>query len=152
MVVSNIAFNDDVINATQLTRNWGHWAARARNHPVTILYKDDPITLVSRRHISEMSQRLHYTYLVFSVCQYIEGRTNSCDVLPWVTYLNNDLRQEFLRYILDAYMDSNAKSSWNIIQDAIDDWAATAEVASNPKLSKRLMEKDDPLKYVPIKG
>lgn len=151
MVVSDLAFSDDVINSTQLIRNWGHWAARANNHPVTILYKDAPITLISRRHISELNQRLHYTYLIFSACQFIEGRIDNCDFLPWLAYLNDDLHQEFFRDILSAYMESEAKSNWGIFRDAIDDWKATTEVASNPKLSKRLMEKDDPSKYIEIK-
>ena len=151
MVISDLAFSDDVISPTQLVRNWGHWAARAHNHPVTILYKDDPITLISRRYISELNQKLHYTYLIFSVCQFAEGRTDGCDALPWVAYLNDDLRQEFFEDILSAYTQSGVKSNWNIIQETIDDWRATAEVASNPKLSKRLLEMDDHSKYVEVR-
>lgn len=151
MVISDLVFSDDVINSTQLIRNWGHWAARALNHPVTILYKDDPITLISRRYISELNQRLHYTYLMFSVYQFIESRVNNCDVLPWVNYLNDDLRKEFFEDILNAYTESDAKGNWSVFQDTIDDWKATAEVASNPKLSKKLLEKDYPSKYVEVR-
>ena len=150
MVISDLAFSDDVINSTQLIRNWGHWAARAHNCPVTILYKDEPITLISRRYISELSRRLHYTNLVFSIYQFVEGRTGGCEALPWMNYLNEDSRREFFEDVLSAYTESDAKSNWSIIQDTLDDWRATAEVMSNPELSKRLLEKGDPSKYVGI--
>ena len=151
MVISELAFSDDVINSTQLIRNWSHWAAKAHNHPVTILYKDAPITLISRRYISELSQKLHYTYLIFSICQFIEGRADSCDALPWINYLNDDLRQEFFQDSLSAYAESDAKNNWNIIQEIIDDWKATAEVESSPILVRALLAGEEPSEYVEIK-
>ncbi len=152
MVIRDLAFGDDVINTTQLTRNWSHWAKRAQENPVTILYKDAPITLLNRRYISELNQKLHYTHLILNVFQFVEGRIDNCDFLPWMVYLKDDMRQEFLEDALNSYMESSAKNNWAILQETLDDWMATAEVASSPKLSKRLLERDDPSQYVEIKG
>jgi len=152
MVLPDIAFDDEVIKSTQLIRNWGHWATKAANHPVTIMYKDNPIILISRRHISELNKKLHYTSLIFNFCQgIIEGEADKNSSLPWVTYLSDDLREELAKELIDAYRKSDAIDDWSILQDTIDDWKATAEIESNPNLAKALLAEEDPSKYVEIK-
>jgi len=153
MPVLDIAFNDEVIKSTQLMRNWGHWATKASSHPVTIMYKDNPITLISRRRISELNKKLYYTSLIFNFCQgIIDGRADKNSPFPWAAYLSDDLKEDFTKELLDAYGESDAKNDWSILQDAIDDWKATAEVESNPKLAKILMMKGNPSQYVKAKG
>lgn len=152
MAISDIAFNDEVIKSTQLMRNWSHWATRANNHPVTIMYKNNPLTLISRRRISELNKKLHYTSLIFNFCQgIIEARPDKNSYLPWVAYLSDDLKKKLTKELLDAYDESDAKDDWSILQDVIDDWKATAEVESNPALAKTLLKEEDPSKYVEIK-
>lgn len=153
MVVSDIAFNDEVIRSTQLLRNWGHWAKKASTIPVTIMYKNNAITLISRRRISELNKKLYYTSLIFNFCQgIIERSDDKNSSFPWVAYLSDALKEECTKELLNAYRKSDAKDDWTILQDAIDDWKATAEVESNPKLAKILMAKKAPSQYVKAKG
>lgn len=152
MVLAEFAFSDDIINVSELKRNWGYWVAQAHDHPVTILYKDDPLTLVRRKHISELSKKIYYTNVVAGVCRgAIKGKDKG-STLPWVAYLNDTDKENFFGELLDAYTEAYAKDDWEIIQNTIDDWKATSEVARNPKLSKRLMERDDPSRYVKVES
>lgn len=151
MVLAELAYNDDIIKVSELKKNWPHWGERARNQPVTILYKDDPLTLISRKYISELTKKIAYTNLVISFCQgYLEDKSGKRSALPWATYLTSVDRRTFLRELMGAYEESYAKDDWTIIQNVIDDWKATAEVESNPKLAKILAKEDDPSKYVKV--
>ena len=152
MVLSDIAFSDDVINSTQLLRNWSKWAAQASQHPVTFLYKGDPLTIINRNHINRLEKKLFYTSLVFIFCQEsMEGNMDSYSSLPWAKYLNKPHRDELFYELLNAYKESDAKEDWNIIQTVLDDWKATAEVESNPALAGALLTEEDPSEYVEIK-
>lgn len=152
MVLAELAYNDDIINVSELKKNWPQWGERARNKPVTILYKDDPLTLISRKYIGELTKKIYYTNLVVSFCQgYIKDKSGRSGALPWAAYLKSADRRAFLRELMSAYEESYAKDDWMIIQDVLDDWKATAEVESNPKLAKALDEEDNPSKYVKIK-
>jgi hypothetical protein len=151
MVLNNIAFSDDVINSTQLLRNWGKWATRAGQHPVTFLYKGDPLTLISRNHISKLEKKLYYASLVFMFCQEsIEGKIGDNSSLPWAKYLSKPHQDALFYELINAYKESDAKDDWDIIQNVLDDWKATAEVESSPRLAKILDEEDNPSKYVKI--
>ncbi|MFC1869896.1 hypothetical protein ACFLYE_01335 [Chloroflexota bacterium] len=152
MVLKDVAFSDDVINSTQLLRNWGKWAARANQHPVTFLYKGDPLTIISRNHIGKLEKKLYYTSLVFMFCQEsIEGKIDDSSALPWSKYLSKSDRDALFYELINSYKESDAKDDWDIIQNVLDDWKATAEVESSPKLAKALLAKEDPSKYVRIK-
>lgn len=152
MVLAELAYNDEIINVTELKKNWPQWGERARNQPVTILYKDDPLTLISRKYISELTKKIYFTYLVVSFCQnYIGDKSGRGGALPWAAYLKSADRRIMLRELLSAYEESFVKDDWAIIQNAIDDWKATAEVESSPALAKALLADEDPSKYVEIK-
>lgn len=151
MALTELAYSDDIINVSQLKKNWARWVERAHDQPVTILYKDDPLTLISRKYISELTKKIFYTNLVVSFCQgYIEDKSGRGGALPWAAYLKSANRRIMLRELLSAYEESFAKDDWTIIQSVIDDWKATAEVESNPKLAKILTKEDDPSKYVKV--
>ena len=152
MVLNEIAFGDEVINSTQLLRNWGKWATRANRHPVTFLYKGDPLTIINRSHICKLEKKLHYTTLVLMFCQEsIEGRISDSPSLPWAKYLNKTHLDALFYELISAYKESEAKDDWDIIQNVLDDWKATAELESNPTLAKSLLAEGDPSKYVQIK-
>jgi len=152
MLLGEVAFSDDVINSTQLLRNWGKWAERASQHPVTFLYKGTPLTIISRNHISKLQRKLYYTYLVFIFGQEsIEDNIDKYSSLPWAKYLSKPHRDELFYELLAAYKESDAKDDWDIIQNVLDDWKATAEVESSPVLAKALLVEEDPSKYVEIK-
>jgi len=146
-----VAFGDDIINATELKRNWGHWVAQAYDHPITILYKNDHLTLTRRKYISEMSRRMYYTYLVASICRGVMASKDISHTLSWAAYLNDTDKGNFFTELLNAFEESYAKDDWGIIQDVIDDWKATAEVERSPKLSKALRARGKPSEYVEIK-
>ena len=151
MVLAELAYNDEIINVTELKKNWPQWGERAQNQPVTILYKDDPLTLINRKYISELTKKIYFTNILVSFCQgYIEDKSGRRGALPWAAYLKSADRRIMVRELLSAYEESFAKDNWSIIQNALDDWKATAEVESNPKLAKALDEEDDPSKYVKI--
>ena len=152
MVLAELAYNDDIINVSELKKNWPQWGERARNKPVTILYKDDPLTLISRKYIGELTKKMYYTNLMVSFCQgYLEDKSGRRGTLPWAAYLKSADRRTLLRELMSAYEESYAKDDWMIVQNVVDDWKATAEVESNPRLAKALMADEDSSQYIEIK-
>jgi len=152
MVLAELAYNDDIINVSELKKNWPLWGERARNKPVTILYKDDPLTLISRKYIGELTKKMYYTNLIVNFCQgYLEDKSGRRGALPWAAYLKSADRRIFLRELMSAYEESYAKDNLMIIQNVVDDWKATAEVESNPRLAKALMADEDSSQYIEIK-
>jgi len=153
MVSNTVAFSDEIITSSELKRHWSQWIKKAHDHPVTIMYKNDPLALVSRKLINELSKQIYYTYLLVSFSQnYIENRTGRRSALSWAAYLSDRDRRDFFKELLSAYEESYAKDDWSIIQDVLDDWKATAEVERSPELSKALMAEEDPSKYVKLEG
>jgi len=151
MALTDIAFSDDVINSSQLKRHWKHWISQVYQHPITIVTKDEPLILIKRKDISELTRKMYYTYLVVSFCQrYIKERSGKGSALAWTEYLGTADMREFFKELLKAYEESYNKDDWSIIQDTLEDWKATAEVESNPELSKLLKAKLEPSSYVEV--
>lgn len=145
-------FNDEIINSTQLRSKLPQWLSKAREHPVTIMYKNAPLTIVNRRFIKELSERAHYTNLAVNYCQNYIERTVGRSALPWASYLPDSAKREFFLEFLSVFQEAFAKDNWTIFEDLLHDWKATAEVASSPRLSKALLAKPDESKYVKLES
>ncbi len=55
-------------------------------------------------------------------------------------YLNGEERQEFISELLSTFAEAVNTKEWSSFEDLFDDWKATANAASDPDLSKALLE------------
>ena len=145
--------SDEVINSTEFRTKLSRWFNEAYISPVSIMNGKKLLVLLNRERAKNMYQLNLYARLVVQFCQEqnVEKGKRS-DVFPWIKHLDEKAVTEFHKELLSTFSDAVRDGDSSILEDMLNDWKATAEVASSPKLSKRLLEKDDPSKYVPIKG
>jgi len=71
---------------------------------------------------------------------------------PWGKYLDEKAIAEFYKEILSTFDEALRNVNSSTLEEVLNDWMATAEVMSNPKLSEALLQKGDSSKYVEITG
>ena len=145
--------SDEVISSTEFRNNQSRWFNKAYVSPISIMNGKKLLVLLNREYAKNMHQLNNYARLVVQFCQEQSiGRGGKSDVFPWVKHLDEKAIAEFHKELLSTFNDALCGGDSSILEEVLNDWEATAKVASNPELSERLMEKDDPSKYVPVKG
>ncbi|MGD0780800.1 MAG: hypothetical protein ABR954_08535 [Dehalococcoidales bacterium] len=142
--------SDIVITPTELRTKQKHWLDRATENVITIANGHKKLALIDRERVSKLFAQKHYSELVIKYCQEIEKKKKS-DTFPWVEFLNNEGKLEFRDELLVNIMIAITTDEWLSMENLIEDWKATAETNSKPKIAKALLAKEDPSKYVNIK-
>lgn len=122
----------------------------AYKSPITVNYGQRQLAIINREQVSKLFMAIHYLELVIKVCDEIEKQGKS-GTLPWVEELSRNDMLQFHKELLSSTMKSVVTNNWEQLEYLIQDWKATAEVESNPKLAKALLEKDKPKEYVKLK-
>ncbi|MDD5509202.1 MAG: hypothetical protein PHI12_00065 [Dehalococcoidales bacterium] len=148
MVLAPSVFNDEIINSTDLKNQLPKWLGAARCRPITIFYKGEPVTIINRKTLRDLTEKAFYTNLVVNFCQNYIQRTGVLTPLPWVAHLSDSEKREFFLELLKVYQEAFASDNWGILEEMLGDWEATAEIAKHPALSRKLLKKADKSKYV----
>lgn len=91
-----------------------------------------------------------YLELVIKACDEFQKEEKS-EAFPWVESLSEDDRLHFHKELLTTAMASIITDDWTQLEYLIQDWKATAEVESDPELTKALTEKGSPKEYVRLR-
>lgn len=142
--------SDAVISPTELRTRQKHWLDRATENVVTIVSGHKQLALLNREHISKLYAQKHYSELVIRYCQELDKKIKS-NAFPWTEQLNDGEKLEFHNELLAAIMDAISTNDWLPMEHLIEDWKATAQAISNSALTKSLLAKEDPSKYVRAK-
>ena len=145
----NTIFSDEIVNATDLRTNQKRWLEAALTKPITVNYGRKQLALLDREKVSNLYQAIYYLELVIKTCEEYE-REKKSTVLPWVEYLSSENRGKFHNELLEVTINSILSNDWDAVEYLIQDWKATAEIESNPDLSKALLSEDNPAEYVKI--
>lgn len=145
----NTIFSDEIVNATDLRTNQKRWLEAALTKPITVSYGRKQLALIDREQVSSLYKAIYYLELVIKTCEEYERERNST-VLPWTEYLSGENRVKFHNELLKATIKATLTNDWDSLECLIEDWKATAEVESNPGLSKELLAEDNPAEYVKI--
>jgi hypothetical protein len=142
--------SDDVINPTELRANQRHWLDKATENVITIVNGTRKLALINRERISKLYAQKYYSELVIKYCQELDKNIKS-NVFSWAEYLNDEEKAEFHNELISTIMTAVVTDEWSSMEHLIEDWKATAEANSNPKIAQALLAEEDPSKYVEIK-
>lgn len=133
--MDTLAFSDEIVNATELRNNLKHWLDLAARIPVTIAYGKHSLAVVNREKFARLLVQNHYLELAVNLYADITAGKGS-DVLPWVEYLDEKERLEFLQEFVNTIKRAVRGDDWVGLQILLDDWKATAGT-SQDKLAPR---------------
>jgi hypothetical protein len=143
----NIAFSDEIVNATELRNNQRHWLDIASRIPVTIAYGRHSLAIVNRERIARLLVQNHYLELAVKLYADIAAGKSS-DVLPWVEYLDENERREFLREFISTIKVALTGNDWGNLETLLDDWRATAETLQDKAAVRALATRGRKDKYI----
>ena len=143
--------SDAVISPTELRARQKHWLATATENVVTIVSGHKKFALVNRERISKLYAQIHYSELVIRYCQELLDKKIKSEVFPWTEQLNAKEKLEFYNELVDTIINASSTGDWLPMEHLIEDWKATAQAIGNPALTKALLAKEDPSKYVRAK-
>ena len=148
-----IVLSDEVINSTQLRNHQRRWLDRAYIKPVSIMSGEKRLVLLNREHAKDMLMLNHFARMIILFGQEQKsGFTKKSDVFPWIKHLSEKAILEFHMELLTTFDEVSHGKDWLTLDELLNDWRATAEVESSPKLARALLAKEDPAKYVKIRG
>jgi len=149
-IMTSTVFSDFIVNSTDLRKNQKYWLKKAYENPITVSYGHRQLAIMNRQQIGKLYTEKHYTELVLKACQeFVKGLRS--ETFPWVEYLDEEEKIEFHKELLTCIMNSIITDNWIQLEHLIEDWKATAEVASNPEISRMLQDKATPEEYVTLK-
>jgi hypothetical protein len=91
-------------------------------------------------------------YLELAVRLYADTTANkSSDVLPWLEYLDEKERREFLQEFVSAIKRAGTDDDWVSLETLLDDWKATAETLQDKAAIRALTTRRSKDKYVSLK-
>ncbi len=140
--------SDDVINPTELRNNQKRWLDKAYTSPISIMSGNKKLVLLNREHAKQMYSVSHYAGMIMKFCRERLTSNGESSIFPWIKYLNDEEIGEFTRELLITFEEARDSREWSALEELLDDWRATANVASNSKLSSALLAEEDPSKYV----
>lgn len=144
--------SDDVINSTQLRSQQKHWLEKAYTKPVSIMNGEKLWVLFNREHAKDILLFNNYAGMIIQFCkEQKSGVTKESDIFPWIKHLSEDAILDFHMELLSTFVEIVKGGDWLTIDELLDDWKATAEVESNPRLAKALLEKENPAEYVRLR-
>jgi len=143
--------SDEVINPTELRTNQRHWLDRATENVITIVNGRKQFALINRERICKLYAQKYYSELILKYCQEVNNKIES-STFPWTKYLNDEEKIELYNELLNTFSKSATIDDWSPVEHLLEDWQATAEINSDPKIAKALLAEEDPSKYVKLKG
>jgi hypothetical protein len=143
-------FSDEIVNATQLRARQSHWLTMASRRPVTVTYGSTKLTILNREKIRNLYAQIHHLELFIKYCNEIMYGTKS-EAFPWAEYLDGEEKDQFRNEYINSIMKATVTEHWDVVEDLLEDWKATAETGSNPDLVKALKTKVPKEEYVTIK-
>jgi hypothetical protein len=143
--------SDDVINTSQLRDQMRLWLEKAYIKPVSIMSGKKRLVLLNREHAKDMLLFNSYAKMIIQFCKELKsGVTKKSEVFPWIKYLSEDAISDFHIELLSTFVWVSDSNDWLILDELLDDWKATAEVESSPKLVRALSAKENPAEYVKL--
>ena len=139
--------SDDFINSKELRSNQKHWLERAYSTPVSIRSGDKKLVLINREQARDVYLTNYYAQIVVGFCQERSIESKESRVFPWLKYLREGQAEQFHKQLLACFNEVIRTKDWLSIEELLDDWKATAEVAANPALSKELLAEEKPSEY-----
>lgn len=140
--------SDDFINSKELRNNQKHWLDKAYQSPVSIRSGDKKLVLLNREKARDVFLTNYYAQMIVEFCQERSVALKESRVFPWLKYLTEENSQQFHRQLLACFNEAIKTGDWLAIDELLDDWKATAEVAASPALSRELTAKEKPSEYV----
>ena len=145
-----IAFSDEIVNSTELRNNQKFWLDVASRQPVTIAYGPHNLAILSRERIAKLFRQNHYLWLAIQICTDISAKRSSTE-LPWLNYLDEEDKHQFLDEFTGCIKKAMAKEDWEELDTLLDDWKATAETLHNSEAMKTLKTRGLKKEYVALK-
>jgi hypothetical protein len=142
--------SDDFINSKELRNNQKHWLDKAWQSPVSIRSGDKKLVLINREQARDVYLTNHYAQMIVEFCQERSIDSKESKVFPWLKYLREKYITQFHKQLLACFNEVIKTKDWLKIEELLDDWKATAEVAANHCLSETLMAKENPSEYAGI--
>ena len=143
--------SDDVINSKELRDNQKYWLEKASINPVSIKSGARKLVILNREHAKYMYSFNHYAEMIIQFYREQIAHKGESSTFPWIKYLDNKAVEEFIKELLVTFDRAVSSQEWSAFEELLDDWKATANVASNPDLAKELLAEEDSSKYVKIK-
>lgn len=143
--------SDDVINSKELRDNQKYWFEKASINPVSIKSGTRKLVLLNREHAKHMYSLSHYAGMIIQFCRERIAYKGESSIFPWIKYLDNEAIEEFNKELLVTFEGAMSSQEWSAFEELLDDWKATANIASNPDLAKALLAEEDSSAYVRIK-
>ena len=142
-------FSDEVINSSQLRSQQKRWLDKAYIEPISIVSGEKKLVLLNRERARDILIFNHYAQMIIQFCQEQKGGiVRDSKVFTWIKHLSEDAIFEFHHELLTTFAEVIHSKDWLTLDDLLNDWIATAEVESKPKLAEALLAKEDPARYV----
>lgn len=143
--------SDDLINSTEFRNNQSRWLNKAYASPISIISGKKKLVLLNREYAKNMYQLNNYARLVAQFCrEQHKGLIKKSEAFPWIEHLEEKEIARFHIELLSTFVDALRNDNSSIMEDVLNDWKATAEVAGDSQLSRRLLEEGAASKYVPL--
>jgi len=148
-------FSDEVVQVTELKRNQRYWLDRARKTGgVTIVQgKLADLVLAPRQAVAENAQVVHYAKMMsqfFLETVKSDRELKNSVVFPWFKDLDEEDRQEFYRELVETFAECMATGRWDVFDELLEDWQATAEAGRNQELLEAWRTRGRAEDYIPL--
>lgn len=143
--------SDDLINSTEFRNNQSRWLNKAYASPISIISGKKKLVILNRDYAKNMYKLNNYAGLVVQFCREQYNRPGKkSDAFPWIKHLNAKEIAQFHSELLSTFVDALHNDNISVLEEVLNDWKATAEVAGDSQLSRKLLEEGDSSKYVPV--
>lgn len=130
--LSQVAFSDKIIKATELNRKSGSILTQASSQAVTIVRNDEYFTLVRREEVTNLVAEATHAKNVFEVVNaaFFVSRGGAAGVespYGWLRAFDSDEIQDFVTEVLTAYRSAAViPNGWDNINTIIHEWHESA--------------------------
>jgi hypothetical protein len=151
--IQNPIFSDDLVSATDLSRQTGRILDRALERPITISRNDHHFALLRREEIAYHVKKAAYSQLMVELLNVafllLNGKEIGCEhSYGWLNVFDLDELREFVREIVGAYrLVNSSESNWEQLDALIHEWHESAIAISSEALAEAW---NDELKEVPL--
>ncbi len=148
-------FADNIIPATELKNNQRVWFERAYKTPISITStKGRNFVLINREQMHNLFLAKEYGENILRYCNELKKETETSEfnsqVFPWAKYLSADERMKFADEVVSAYAQIVHTNSWDILEEVISSWKATAEALTNLEFMKVVNTKKSDRGYIEV--
>lgn len=148
-------FSDEVVRATDLKNRQRYWFNRVRETGgVTIIQgKVADLVLAPRQWVAETAEAAAHARTAAQFLREVitlERPPAESAVFPWLSDLDDEEQQEFLREFVDLLARCSTTSGWARMERLLEDWQATAAAKQNPDLLEAWRNHGRSDDYVPL--